>query len=212
MRLAIVGDQNAARGAAETHSPDAYLAREREAESRHEYLDGEMLALAGASLRHSLILTNTLSALGKQLEDGRCFAVPNDLRVRTPDRSLYAYPDIVAWCGEPALEDDREDTLTNPVLIVEILSPSTEAFCRGEKLARYRTIPSLVCYLLVAQHRMRVERYVRDPEAADAEAPSWWQYQAFDDPADLVTLPRIECALRLGDLYRGVASEVGSVV
>lgn len=180
--------------------PDAYLAIERDSDIRHEYLDGEVLALAGGTLRHNLILSSALRSLGNQLEGGPCVAVPNDLRVATADRTFFAYPDIVVWCGEPELQDAAQDTLLNPVVIIEVLSPSTEAFCRGEKFARYRSIPSLQCYLLIAQDRPRIERFLRHTDR-DATHPPWWRYQAFDDLEDRVELPSIQAALRLAKVY-----------
>lgn len=143
---------------------EEYLALERESETRHEYLDGEIFAMSGASREHNLIGTNLVAALHPQLKQHGCEQYANDMRVRIPATGLYTYPDVVAVCGEPRFEDDERETLLNPNLVVEVLSPSTEDYDRGRKFAHYRSVPSLQVYLLVAQDRAHVEVFTRQPD------------------------------------------------
>lgn len=145
-------------------TPEAYLAIERQAEYKSEYCHGEMLAMAGASRKHNLIVTNIVRELSQQLKQRPCEVYPSDMRVRIPTTSLYTYPDVIVVCDEPQFEDDTNDTLLNPTLIVEVLSNTTEAYDRGKKFAQYRTLPSLVEYVLVTQDEPRVEHYVRQPD------------------------------------------------
>ena len=119
-------------------SPQEYLAIERKSETRNEYYNGEMFAMAGASREHNLISVNLLRDIGNQLEDRPCEAYPSDMRVSIEATGLYTYPDVSVVCGEPRFEDREVDTLLNPTVIIEILSPTTEAYDRGFKFRQYR--------------------------------------------------------------------------
>jgi len=120
------------------HSPREYLLAERESEIKHEYLDGEVFAMAGASESHNIITGNTYAALHSQLRKRPCNVYPSDMRVRTPDSGLYSYPDISVVCGDTQIDREIGDTLLNPTVIIEILSPTTERFDKGKKLQHYR--------------------------------------------------------------------------
>ncbi|MCP4662549.1 MAG: Uma2 family endonuclease [bacterium] len=137
---------------------EQYLAFERESETKHEYYDGETFAMAGASPAHNLISWNIAMALGPQVRSRGCFGFPADMRLRIPATGLYTYPDVVVVCGEPEFDQQR-DTLLNPTLIIEILSPSTEDYDRGRKFAHYRSLESLAAYLVIAQEG----RFLRGP-------------------------------------------------
>jgi Uma2 family endonuclease len=143
------------------YTPEQYLERERTAEFRSEYISGEVFAMAGASFDHGIIISNVTRSLNTQLEDEPCIVILNDLRVQANVTGPYFYPDIVVVCDEPRFGDDRQDTLLNPTVIIEVLSPSTEADDRGEKFVYYRRIPSLQEYVLVSQNTPRIERFVR---------------------------------------------------
>lgn len=173
-----------------------YLALERAAEAKSELVDGVMIAMAGASRAHTLIATNLLRELATQLRSRSCEVHGGDLRVRVADGSLCAYPDVSAVCGEPAFEDAELDTLLNPTLLVEILSPSTEAFDRGEKFARYRALASLQAYVLVAQDRPRIEVFVRD-----GERWAMTEHVRLDAMAELTS---IGAAVALSEVYAKV--------
>jgi Uma2 family endonuclease len=145
-------------------SSNEYLAIEREAELKSEYFDGFVVAMAGASESHALIVTNLVGELRNQLRDRDCRIFANDMRVDVREHGLFAYPDVAVVCGPPLFSGERRDNLRNPLLIVEVLSPSTEAYDRGLKFIKYRRIETLQEYILVAQDEARVERYLRQPE------------------------------------------------
>src|SRR5437667_7846427 len=136
-----------------THlSPEEYLALERKAPVRSEYLDGDMVAMSGGSREHNLIVTNIVRELSNQLKGRPCEVYPSNMRVKVSATGLYTYPDVVV-CGKPQFEDANVDTLTNPTLIAEVLSDSTEAYDREAKFGHYRKIDSLLEYLLVSQEQ-----------------------------------------------------------
>jgi Uma2 family endonuclease len=173
-----------------------YLALERQAETKSDYLDGEMFAMSGASRKHNLIGVNIASSLHQQLSGRACEVYANDMRVRTPG-DLLTYPDVVAVCGDPRFEDDEVDTLLNPTLIVEVLSKSTEAYDRVTKLDHYRTIPSLMEIVLVAQDRPRVEHWRRQGDGQ-------WLVEEVEDLGRTIELASIQCRLPLAAIYQRV--------
>jgi Uma2 family endonuclease len=142
-------------------TPEEYLIRERKAEFRSEYFRGEMFAMAGASANHNLIVGNCIQTLGQQLKKKPCRVYPSDLKLRIEATGLYTYPDLSVVCGELQLESDAGDVLLNPVVLVEVLSDSTEAYDRGKKFEHYRTIPSLMHYVLIAQDRHAIDCFSR---------------------------------------------------
>src|SRR5918911_1420325 len=175
-----------------------YLALERESDARHEYLDGQVYAMAGESLAHSQVCVNLLGELRAQLRGRDCQALSPNMKVQSGDAGLYAYPDATVVCGEPVFSDERGDVLTNPDVIVEVLSPSTEAYDRGEKFFRYRQLETLSDYLLVAQDRPRVEHYTRQPDGL-------WLLSTVVDLTSEVHVASVGCKLRLSELYDRVA-------
>jgi Uma2 family endonuclease len=171
-----------------------YLALERASELKHEYLDGEMFAMTGASWQHNRIALNTAFGLDTQLKKRGCQVFGMEMRVQTPDH-LFTYPDVVVACGQPQFLDKAADTLLNPKLIIEVLSRSTKDYDRGKKFARYRTIPSLAEYVLVEQQRVHVERFTRP--AGHGE----WAFYENTDLGSVLELPSIGCTLALSDVY-----------
>lgn len=178
-------------------SGEEYLAFERQSEVRHEYVDGEIFAMSGASRVHNRISWNLTVALDPQLESRGCEGFAGDMRVHIPATGRYTYPDVVVVCGEPEFEDDELDTLLNPTLIIEILSPSTEDHDRGRKLFDYRSIPSLQVVLLVAQDQVHVEQLARREDGS-------WVLTETDDVGAPLDLPAIGSRLALADVYRRV--------
>ena len=174
-----------------------YLAREREGEGRSEYHDGVLVAMAGASWEHNLVVSNLLRRLNDALEDTDCVAVANDMRVQVPERSRYFYPDVVIVCGAPEFEDARADTLLNPALIIEVLSDTTERLDRRLKADCYRTLPTLQTYVLVAQDEPRIETFTRQPDGK-------WGYDVAQGLETTLSLPAIERALHLREVYARV--------
>ncbi len=172
-----------------------YLAFERGAEIRHELVDGEIVAMSGASRVHGRISWDITLALGPQLDSQGCEGFVSDMRVRIPMTERFTYPDIVVVCGEPRFEDAELDTLLNPTLIIEILSPSTEDHDRGRKLFHYRSIPSLQAILLVAQDKVHVEQLARQPDGS-------WLLTESDDRGEILDLAATGARLALADVYR----------
>lgn len=178
-------------------SLEDYLAAERQSETKNEYLDGEVLAMSGASREHNLIAWNLSAALHAQLRGRGCEAYVGDMRVHIPATGLYTYPDIAVVCGEPRFEDGELDTLLNPTLLVEVLSPTTEGYDRGKKSAHYRTLDSLREYLLVSQEEVRVELFTRQDDGH-------WLLSEASRLDETVSLGSIGCALRLAEVYERV--------
>jgi Uma2 family endonuclease len=147
-------------------SPEDYLAWERQQPEKHEYLRGAVFAMAGATREHNLVVGNVVTRLTLALADRPCETYPSDMRVHVPATGLYTYPDASVVCGDVELDTRELDTLRNPGVLVEVLSPSTEAYDRGEKFEQYRTIPSLSDYLLVSSTRVLVEHFARQPDAS----------------------------------------------
>lgn len=179
-------------------SPEAYLERERAADDKSEYLWGEMYAMAGSSPEHSIITVNLTGTMFALLKGRTCQAFSNDMKVRTDPRGLYAYPDLSVVCGEPRFHDEKRDVLTNPTVIIEVLSPSTEAFDRGRKFAQYQTIDSLSDYLLVAQDEPQVDHYARQPD-------NRWLLTPARGIEARVALVSIDCRLALAEIYDRLA-------
>lgn len=175
---------------------EEYLTLERQAETKSEYCDGEIYAMAGASERHNTLVSNVIIELGSQLRRSPCKVYPSDLRVRVSP-SRYYYPDVTVVCGEPELADEALDILLNPTLIVEVASPITAGFDEGTKFAHYRQVASLQEYLLVAQDRPRLVHYVRQPDDS-------WRLTETNDLNATVPLPSIGCELALADMYAKV--------
>lgn len=177
-----------------------YLALERSAEDKHELWDGEVYAMGGASLDHNRIVRNLVRHLGNALEGTDCEVLPSDMRVRIPGGDRYVYPDVIVVCGPPRLER-KADVLLNPRLVLEVLSPSTAAFDRGDKFAGYRSIPSVREIVLVAQDTRRVESYARQTD------DSWILREHTGDA--VVPLGPLPSPLPLAQIYEGVEPAPG---
>ena len=183
--------------ARQTMTVPEYLRFEREARVRHEYIDGEVVAMSGGSRAHNRIAGNILASLHGQLRrDRRCRPYLADMRLQVADSGLYTYPDLVVTCGEERLDDD-EQTLLDATLVVEVLSPSTEAYDRGEKWARYRRLASLADYLLVGQDQPRVERFTRGDGGT-------WIFSAVHDLDAVLEIDSIGARLSLAEVYDDV--------
>ena len=148
--------------AAQTYlTPAEYIDVERKAVTKSEYLSGQIIAMSGASNAHNIITMNTANQLYNQLVDRDCLVYASDMRVRVHAPVSYFYPDISVVCGEPRFEDDVFDTLLNPTVVIEVLSPSTAAYDRREKFTRYQQIASLKAYILISQNRIHLEHHLR---------------------------------------------------
>lgn len=181
-------------------SPAEYLERDRIAEVRSEYYRGELFAMAGASRHHNFINDNLIRHLGNQLEHTDCRTASRDLRVKVSTTGFYAYPDAIIVCKESIFEDDIQDTLLNPRVLFEILSPTSERYDRGIKFAHYRQIESLQEYILIAQDRVLVERYVRQSNGD-------WRMTPLESINAELVLTSVPVRISLADLYRDVSFE-----
>jgi len=186
-------------------SPEEYLATERESLERHAYFDGEIFLMAGASLRHAAIAGNVSAGLHARFKGRDCRVLQSDMRVFVPKTGLYTYPDVLVVCGKPQLlPDEHPDTLTNPILIVEILSASTEGYDKGVKFDNYRSLDSLREYVLISQDAKRVIRYTRQSDGS-------WILMDFIGDKTGIELSSIECSLTMEDIYDKVDFEEESV-
>lgn len=181
-------------------TPQEYLAFERASEVKHEYAAGEIFAMTGATRKHNLIAMNTGTALRPQLRGRGCEIYPSDMRVKIEALGIYTYPDLVIACGSPRFEGQHEDTLLNPLLVVEVLSPSTAGYDRGLKFRRYQLIPTFAEYLLIAQDQPTIEHRLRRPDGA-------WDLATSEDPGATLALPTIGCTLPLAAVYEDIAWE-----
>ena len=175
-------------------TPEEYLQLDRASEFRHEYYQGRMYARSGGSLRHGIIIGNLSSELGIALKGRRCVVAPSDVRVRVSESGLYTYPDVVVVCDQPVYIDGRRDTVVNPVLVIEVLSPTTEAYDRGFKSAQYRTLESLREYALVSQSEPRVEIFRR-------QASGDWLLSESTGMETACRFDSVGCTIALRDIY-----------
>lgn len=181
-------------------SPAEYLEMERTSlDIKHEFFNGEVFAMVGASRNHNRINVNLTKKLGINFETNpaHCEVFSNDMRVKTAEN--YTYPDLTISCGDAKFEDDKFDTLTNPVIVIEILSDSTERFDRTKKFAYYRAIPTLQEYILVSQHECWVEQYIRQNDM--------WGYKSYDGLEQILKLESVNFELPLSEIYLNVAFE-----
>lgn len=171
-----------------------YLDFERSVEPKHEFYQGQVYAMAGASEQHTLIATNIAASLNVQLKGRDCRVYQSDLRVKVGDAGLYAYPDVTVVCGERQFIDEKNDTITNPTVLIEVLSPSTENYDRGTKFRRYRALQTFQEYVLVDQDVAHIEHYQRQPDGG-------WVLRDVIGLDSVVELPSIGCTLALTDVY-----------
>jgi Uma2 family endonuclease len=181
-------------------TPEKYLEIERAAEFRSEYLNGEVFAMSGGTLNHGRIALNTASHLREQLLGKPCEAAAADFRLYCAEHNLFTYPDIVVFCASPKFLDQRRDTITDATAVVEVLSPSTKNYDRGEKFRYYRSLPSFAEYLLLAQDEVRAEHHIRQLDGS-------WLFREFTSPAAEIELLTIGCRLGLESLYERVEFE-----
>ena len=186
-----------------SYTAEEYLAMERKSKRRHQYLDGDIFAMAGESWNHAVISSNVARSLGNQLENKPCHTVSKDTKVRSgpflrganKSSGLFSYPDIVIVCDEPEFYDDATDVVLNPKVIVEVLSPATEKFDRGEKFHRYQTYnPTLTDYLLVSQDKAQIEQYTRKSNGT-------WSYEIHSGMNATINIRSIGCRVKMKDVY-----------
>ena len=185
-------------------TPEEYIAAERKATFKSEYLSGEIVAMSGASNEHNLITMNTANGLYNQVTERGCRVYASDMRVGIGEGVSYFYPDIAVTCDRPRFEDDAFDTLINPQVVIEVLSDSTANYDRGEKFRRYRQLESLQEYILISQDQVHVEHYLRQGKQ--------WVLSEFSELEDVLLLVSIEAELSLRQIYRFVEFEADAAV
>ena len=179
---------------------EEYLDRERVAETRSGYVNGQVFAMAGGTLNHNRIGRNISNSLSSQMRTRPCEVFGSDVKVRIDKANAFHYPDISGLCGPILYHDNRKDAYCNPAIIVEVLSPSTEAYDRGEKFTLYRLLDSLFEYILVRQDRVEVEVFARGSDGC-------WTSIIYNAPGDSFQLRTLNCTLTLGDIYEKVEFE-----
>lgn len=182
-------------------TPAEYLQLDRQSEFRHEYIAGEVFAMTGASRNHNLITVNIAAALSEQLRRRQCEVYASDMRMKVSPQRLFAYPDVIVVCGTPRFEDDVNDTLLNPTILIEVLSKSTEAYDRGLKFELYRGLESLQEFILIAQNKRHIEHYRR-------QSDNRWILTETNDPAESIVLESIDCQLTVEQIYLKVALDL----
>lgn len=175
-------------------TPKRYLDVERRAERRSEFVAGQAYAMAGGTPEHNQIAPNITAELRQRLRPRGCRTFSSDQRVYSPSSDAYLYPDVTVVCGSPTFTDRFADTLANPTLIVEVLSPSTELFDRGIKFGLYRQIPSLRVYILVSSREARIEVFCRQDDGD-------WRIEEFVGRDATLAIPEWELAIPLADIY-----------
>jgi Uma2 family endonuclease len=179
-------------------SVEEYLESEIHSLEKHEYYNGEIFAMAGATVEHNRIVSNSLVELGIKLKDKNCVPYASDLRIKAEQSRLYTYPDISIICGEIQKSDDKFDTVTNPTVLIEVLSESTKDYDRGTKFLMYRNIPSLQEYILIdSTGATKVEKYSKNNDGT-------WQLSDYEKISDIIELKSVGIEIVVEDIYRGV--------
>lgn len=181
-------------------TPEDYIKRERNAETKSEYIHGKIYAVSGASRWHNRITVNVVALLYSQLRNGPWEGFAHDMRVRAGSKNVYAYPDVVVACSEARFEDRQLDTLLDPTLLVEVLSDSTEKYDRGRKFAYYQQIESLREYVLISQDTTRIECFTRLEDRR-------WMLTIAGTLESVMPLESIGCALPLAEVYARIQFE-----
>lgn len=181
-------------------SPEEFLEFERASDEKHEYRNGEIVAMSGAKRAHNLISVNIASELRAALKGRDCETYVADMRVWVSRAQLYTYPDIVVVCGERVFMDTVPDTLENPTVLLEILSESTVDYDRGRKFEYYRKIDSLKEYILVSQTKPYVERYVKHGDG-------FWHLSEIVGLDSTIAVESIDCTIPLTEVYDKVSFE-----
>lgn len=176
---------------------EEYLAFEETSAVRHEYFAGQIYALAGGNASHSIICSNINALLHNQLRQRPCVVYTSDMKIKIERTKLYTYPDVSVVCGPARFEDRTQRVLLNPVIIVEVLSESTEKYDRGKKFQHYRAIETLQEYILVAHDAKQVDHYIRQPD-------NLWLLSPVNEEDQVFILPSISCILRIDDIYEKV--------
>jgi Uma2 family endonuclease len=176
-------------------SPAEYLAMEEVADTRSEYYRGEIFNMAGASFDHNLITNNVSASLNIGLKNTECYPVQSDMLLRVEAVDLFTYPDVLVICGKPVFYENRKNVVTNPLLIIEVLSESTRNYDRGDKFEFYRKIPAFQEYVLIDQYKVHVEHFHLTGDDGK------WIFSEYNDLRDTLALAKIDFQISLRDIY-----------
>ena len=176
---------------------EEYLEAERKATCKHELMNGKIITMTGASLKHNRIVSNLIGSINPFLKGKSCEVFPSDLRINIPTTNSFTYPDLTIVCGKPELLDDEFDNLLNPVVIIEVLSPSTESYDRGNKFFTYQRIPSLKEYILVDSTACNIQTIVKKDDGL-------WQFDTISDNTSSIIIQSISQTILVSDVYDGV--------
>ncbi len=179
------------------YTPEEYLLLEEDAEFRSEYRDGEIVPMTGGSINHNCIVVNLCAFLRVALRGKNCKVFTSDLRLWIPRYRQYTYPDVLVIQGTPALQENRTDTILNPLLIMEVLSKSTQKYDHTDKFRYYRSIPGFQEYVLINQYEVQVEQYIKTEE-------SQWLFREYETGDASMTFSSIGVDMAIADIYEGV--------
>lgn len=174
---------------------DEYLKFADESDIKHEFVNGKIIAMTGATIRHNVIINNISYSITGQLANKKCLVTTNDTRIKIQIKESYRYPDIVVVCGKIEYLENRKDTLTNPIVLIEVLSPSTALIDYNQKLDEYTQIPPLQEYIIISQHDYKAERYLR-------QTGEDWLYSRAKGLDGLLHILSIDCQLALSEVYQ----------
>jgi Uma2 family endonuclease len=175
-------------------TPEEYLAMEETAEYKSEYYRGEIFAFAGGSANHNQIIINLIAYLAHNMQNRNCRLFTNDMKVWIEEKDLFTYPDVIVVCGKAEFYPDRDDTITNPMVIIEVLSESTENYDRVKKFGFYRSIPTFQEYILVNQYRVHIEHFY-------LESKGKWIFTDYSNENDILKFNKIDFEISLKDAY-----------
>lgn len=178
------------------YTVEEYLEMERASNVKHEYYQGEIFAMSGASPRHNRMFTNVFGKLCMQLEGCSCFPYGSDMRMHIPENTLYTYPDISIYCDDPDTIDDDDDNKSNPTVIIELLSPSTRTYDLGKKFELYKAIPTLKEYILIDTESIVVKSW-------RINAHNCWIWEEYKTLQDIFLIPTVGVSLSMQDIYKG---------
>lgn len=180
------------------YSLDEYFDLERSSNERYEYWDGDIFCMSGVSEAHAQIETNSITSLTNKLGGKKCRVFPAKMRIKVPSLPPYRYADVSVACAKPVFEKiGGVDVLTNPSLIIEVLSDSTEAYDRGDKFTHYKSVSSFIGYMLIAQHRPHITHYEKNSDGS-------WSYSEINELSASLHLGSVDCTLELTEIYRDV--------
>ncbi len=182
------------------YTAEEYLELEEASLEKNEFYRGEIFAMAGASIQHNQIVSNTMIEIGSYLKDKKCRIFPSDLRIHSITNSLFTYPDLSIICDEIETVGKRKNTVTNPTVLIEVLSASTQDYDRGAKFKLYRDIESLKEYILISSLETLVEKY-------DKQADGSWVLHEYKSEVDTFKITSIDLLVMVKDLYRNVQFE-----